>query len=167
MMGKEHWVQGETILLPHISFLTFPLFNCPLKSYYFDRDDQALHNFAKFFHKQSHEEREHAEKLMKLQNQRGGRIFLQDIRVCDQYPGFYQLFLFTSVIKSLVVFLAKEALLYRNTPVYCVAIILSFMEQGTCCLLPTIHIFANKACRQGYNEINQCAALSCWWISTY
>ncbi|TKS67840.1 Ferritin, heavy subunit [Collichthys lucidus] len=41
---------------------------------------QALHNFAKFFRNQSQEEREHAEKLMKLQNQRGGRIFLQDIR---------------------------------------------------------------------------------------
>lgn len=51
------------------------------QAYYFDRDDQALHNFAKFFRHQSHEEREHAEKLMKLQNQRGGRIFLQDIRV--------------------------------------------------------------------------------------
>ncbi|KAK6294423.1 hypothetical protein J4Q44_G00352530 [Coregonus suidteri] len=49
-------------------------------AYYFDRDDQALHNFAKFFKNQSHEEREHAEKLMKVQNQRGGRIFLQDIR---------------------------------------------------------------------------------------
>ncbi|XP_016403866.1 ferritin, heavy subunit-like [Sinocyclocheilus rhinocerous] len=49
-------------------------------SYYFDRDDQALHNFAKFFHHQSHEEREHAEKLMKFQNQRGGRIFLQDVK---------------------------------------------------------------------------------------
>ncbi|RXM36213.1 Ferritin, heavy subunit [Acipenser ruthenus] len=49
-------------------------------SYYFDRDDVALHNFAKFFKHQSHEEREHAEKLMKQQNQRGGRIFLQDVR---------------------------------------------------------------------------------------
>uniref|UniRef100_A0A5F9CGZ7 Ferritin n=1 Tax=Oryctolagus cuniculus TaxID=9986 RepID=A0A5F9CGZ7_RABIT len=29
---------------------------------------------------QSHEEREHAEKLKKLQNQRGGRIFFQDIK---------------------------------------------------------------------------------------
>uniref|UniRef100_A0A8C5NZA4 Ferritin n=1 Tax=Jaculus jaculus TaxID=51337 RepID=A0A8C5NZA4_JACJA len=45
-------------------------------SYYFDRDDVALKNFAKYFLHQSHEEREHAEKLMKLQNQRGGRIFL-------------------------------------------------------------------------------------------
>ena len=52
-----------------------------LQSYYFDRDDKALPNLAKFFRSQSKEEREHAEKLMALQNQRGGRIFLQDIRV--------------------------------------------------------------------------------------
>ncbi|NP_001238983.1 ferritin heavy chain [Equus asinus] len=53
-------------------------------SFYFDRDDVALKNFAKYFLHQSHEEREHAEKLMKLQNQRGGRIFLQDIKKPDQ-----------------------------------------------------------------------------------
>uniref|UniRef100_A0A2K5PAM7 Ferritin n=1 Tax=Cebus imitator TaxID=2715852 RepID=A0A2K5PAM7_CEBIM len=52
-------------------------------SYYFDRGDVALKNFAKHFLHQSHEEREHAEKLMKLQNQRGGRIFLQDIKKPD------------------------------------------------------------------------------------
>ncbi|KAM5338337.1 ferritin heavy chain-like [Glossophaga mutica] len=45
-------------------------------SYYFDRNDVALKNFAKYFH----EEREHAEKLMKLQKQPGGQIFLQDIK---------------------------------------------------------------------------------------
>nr|XP_056705977.1 ferritin heavy chain-like [Euleptes europaea] len=49
-------------------------------SYYFDRDDVALKNFAKCFLHQSREEREHAEKPMKLQNQRGGRIFLQGIK---------------------------------------------------------------------------------------
>ncbi|XP_059253509.1 ferritin heavy chain-like [Mustela nigripes] len=53
-------------------------------SYYFDRDDVALKNFAKYFLHQSHEEREHAEKLVKLQNQRGGRIFLQDIKKPDR-----------------------------------------------------------------------------------
>ncbi|CAL8294479.1 unnamed protein product [Boreogadus saida] len=53
-------------------------------SYYFDRDDKALPNLAKFFRSQSKEEREHAEKLMALQNQRGGRIFLQDIRKPDR-----------------------------------------------------------------------------------
>ncbi|XP_041613795.1 ferritin heavy chain-like [Vulpes lagopus] len=49
-------------------------------SYHFDHYDVALKNFAKYFLHQSHEEREHAEKLMKLQNQRGGRMFLQDIK---------------------------------------------------------------------------------------
>ncbi|KAJ8776409.1 hypothetical protein J1605_015524 [Eschrichtius robustus] len=53
-------------------------------SYYFDRDDVALKNFAKYFLHQSHEEREHAETLMKLQNHRGGRIFLQDIKKPDR-----------------------------------------------------------------------------------
>ncbi|XP_063549481.1 ferritin heavy chain-like [Gorilla gorilla gorilla] len=58
-------------------------------SYYFDRDDVALKNFAKYFLHQSHEEREHAEKLMKLQNQRGGQIFLQDIKKpdCDDWES--------------------------------------------------------------------------------
>lgn len=52
------------------------------QAYYFDRDDKSLSNFAKFFHAQSKQECEHAEKLMSLQNKRGGRMFLQDIRVC-------------------------------------------------------------------------------------
>lgn len=49
-------------------------------SFYFERDDVALPGFAKFFKKSSDEEREHAEKLMKHQNQRGGRIVLQAIQ---------------------------------------------------------------------------------------
>nr|XP_055116436.1 ferritin heavy chain-like [Symphalangus syndactylus] len=58
-------------------------------SYYFDRDDVALKNFAKYFLYQSHEDREHAKKLRKLQNQRGGRIFLQDIKKpdCDDWES--------------------------------------------------------------------------------
>ncbi|CAB1322593.1 unnamed protein product, partial [Coregonus sp. 'balchen'] len=52
--------------------------------YYFDRDDKSLPNFSKFFLTQSKEEKEHAEKLMSKQNQRGGRIFLQDIRKPDR-----------------------------------------------------------------------------------
>jgi len=51
---------------------------------YFDRDDIALPGFSKFFQKSSDEEREHAEKLMKYQNKRGGRIVLQDIKKPDQ-----------------------------------------------------------------------------------
>ena len=51
-----------------------------LQSHHFDRDDVALKGFSKFFKKSSDEELEHAEKLMKFQNQRGGRILLQDIK---------------------------------------------------------------------------------------
>ncbi|XP_034990313.1 ferritin heavy chain A [Zootoca vivipara] len=49
-------------------------------SSYFDRDDVALRHVAAFFRSQSHEEREHAEKLLKFQSQRGGRVLLQDIK---------------------------------------------------------------------------------------
>jgi len=51
---------------------------------YFDRDDVALPGFAKFFKHNSDEEREHAEKFMKFQNQRGGRIKLNDIKKPDR-----------------------------------------------------------------------------------
>ncbi|XP_037364147.1 ferritin, mitochondrial [Talpa occidentalis] len=49
-------------------------------AYYFSRDDVAMHNFANYFLRQSREETQHAEKLMRLQNQRGGQICLQDIK---------------------------------------------------------------------------------------
>jgi len=49
-------------------------------AFYFDRDDVALKGFSEFFKHSSEEEREHGEKLMKLQNTRGGRIVLQDIK---------------------------------------------------------------------------------------
>merc|ERR1712150_120071 len=49
-------------------------------AFYFDRDDVALKGFSKYFSDASGEEREHAEKLMKYQNKRGGRVVLQDIK---------------------------------------------------------------------------------------
>uniref|UniRef100_A0A8C4WL69 Ferritin n=1 Tax=Gopherus evgoodei TaxID=1825980 RepID=A0A8C4WL69_9SAUR len=49
-------------------------------SYYFDRDDVALRHMAQFQREQSRKEREHAEKFLKYQNRRGGRIILQDIK---------------------------------------------------------------------------------------
>jgi len=48
-------------------------------SHYFGRDDVAFKGMSKFFKKQSDDEREHAEKFMKYQNSRGGRIILQPI----------------------------------------------------------------------------------------
>ncbi|GCB82500.1 hypothetical protein scyTo_0022009 [Scyliorhinus torazame] len=58
-------------------------------SSYFDRDDVALRHFAEFFKEQSHEEREHAEKLMEFQNRRGGRIILGDVKLCDFLETLY------------------------------------------------------------------------------
>ncbi|GAB1607686.1 soma ferritin-like [Argonauta hians] len=48
-------------------------------AYYFDRDDVALKGLHKFFLKRSEEEREHADKFMKYQNKRGGRVLLKQI----------------------------------------------------------------------------------------
>jgi len=53
-------------------------------AYHFDRDDVALAGFHKYFVKASAEEKEHAQKLMKFQNQRGGRIVLQDIKAPER-----------------------------------------------------------------------------------
>ncbi|XP_044906386.1 ferritin heavy chain-like [Felis catus] len=53
-------------------------------AFYFDRADVALENFSKFFLRRSHEESQHAEKLMQLQNLRGGRIRLRDIMKPDR-----------------------------------------------------------------------------------
>ncbi|XP_070287491.1 ferritin heavy chain-like [Myotis yumanensis] len=48
-------------------------------AFYFDRQEQALQHFAAFFLGQSREEWKHAQTLMRLQNQRGGRICLRNI----------------------------------------------------------------------------------------
>jgi len=48
-------------------------------AFHFDRDDIALPGFSKFFKHNSEEEREHAEKFMKYQNSRGGRVFLANV----------------------------------------------------------------------------------------
>uniref|UniRef100_A0A3Q4GUY0 Ferritin n=1 Tax=Neolamprologus brichardi TaxID=32507 RepID=A0A3Q4GUY0_NEOBR len=53
-------------------------------AFYFDRDDVALPGFSHFFKENSHEEREHADKLLSFQNKRGGRILLQDIKSLTQ-----------------------------------------------------------------------------------
>ena len=59
-----------------------PLFlSRPLQAFYFSRDDVALNGFSHFFKENSDEEREHAQKLLAFQNNRGGRIFLQDVKV--------------------------------------------------------------------------------------
>jgi len=49
-------------------------------AYHFDRDNIAMAGCYNYFKTESGEERLHAEKFMKYQNSRGGRIVLQDIK---------------------------------------------------------------------------------------
>ena len=82
---RQHYHQGsEAAISLQIDLELYASYVHLSVSYYFDRDDVALKNSAKYFLHQSREEREHAEKLMKLQNQRGGGIFLQDIKKPDR-----------------------------------------------------------------------------------
>ncbi|ESN95876.1 hypothetical protein HELRODRAFT_185946 [Helobdella robusta] len=46
---------------------------------WFHRDDVALKNFHEYFKKMSSEEKEHAEKIMKYINKRGGNVVLQNV----------------------------------------------------------------------------------------
>ncbi|XP_021566146.1 ferritin light chain isoform X2 [Carlito syrichta] len=48
--------------------------------FYFDRDDVALEGVGHFFRELAEEKHEGAERLLKLQNQRGGRALFQDIQ---------------------------------------------------------------------------------------
>ncbi|NXT47101.1 FRIM protein, partial [Pluvianellus socialis] len=48
--------------------------------FYFQRDDVALLRLGRFFLEQSKEEREHAEKLLRFQTRRGGRVLLNDVK---------------------------------------------------------------------------------------
>ncbi|KAG8508079.1 Ferritin heavy chain [Galemys pyrenaicus] len=49
-------------------------------AFYFSRDDVALKHFSQYFRQQSREAKEHAKKLMRLQNTRGARLRFRDIR---------------------------------------------------------------------------------------
>ncbi|KAL8206615.1 UNVERIFIED_CONTAM: Ferritin heavy chain B [Gekko kuhli] len=51
---------------------------------HFDREDVALSHVAQFFREQFLEEREHAEKFLRYQNKRGGRVVLEDIKKPNQ-----------------------------------------------------------------------------------
>uniref|UniRef100_A0A8C6E678 Ferritin n=1 Tax=Moschus moschiferus TaxID=68415 RepID=A0A8C6E678_MOSMO len=52
--------------------------------FYFDHDDVALEGVGHFFRELAKEKREGAERLLKLQNQRGGRAFFPDMQKPSQ-----------------------------------------------------------------------------------
>lgn len=49
-------------------------------AFYFERDDMALEHFGRYLLRQSDEKMEHAQELMRLQNQLSGLTCLHDIR---------------------------------------------------------------------------------------
>ncbi|KAL3883536.1 hypothetical protein ACJMK2_029792 [Sinanodonta woodiana] len=81
---QNYHAESEAAINKQINMELYASYVYQSMSYYFDQDDVALKGFAKFFKKSSEEEREHAEKLMKYQNKRGGRIVLQDIKKPDR-----------------------------------------------------------------------------------
>ncbi|XP_075389025.1 ferritin light chain-like [Tenrec ecaudatus] len=52
--------------------------------FFFDRDNVALEGVGHFFRELAKEKREGAERLLKLQNQRGGCVLLQDVQKPSQ-----------------------------------------------------------------------------------
>ncbi|XP_057588974.1 ferritin light chain-like [Hippopotamus amphibius kiboko] len=52
--------------------------------FYFDRDNVALEGVGHFFPELAEEKREGAERLLKVQNQHGGRAFFQDVKKPSQ-----------------------------------------------------------------------------------
>lgn len=80
MPRQNYHAEVEAGVNKQINMELYASYTYQSMAWYFNRDDVALNGFHKYFKKASEEEREHAEKLMKYQNQRGGRIVLQNIQ---------------------------------------------------------------------------------------
>jgi len=83
LIRQNYHEESEAAINKQINMELYASYVYMSMAYHFDRDDVALEGFFKFFKHQSDEEREHAEKLMKYQNQRGGRIVLQNVNAPD------------------------------------------------------------------------------------
>ena len=70
-----------------------PAYHCSrhlfLQGFYFDRDDVALEGVGHFFRELAKEKREGAERLLKPQNQRGGRALFLDVQVNSVWAADY------------------------------------------------------------------------------
>uniref|UniRef100_A0A3Q0RJG7 Ferritin n=1 Tax=Amphilophus citrinellus TaxID=61819 RepID=A0A3Q0RJG7_AMPCI len=78
---QNYHTDCEAAINQMVNMELFASYTYTSMAFYFDRDDVALPGFSHFFKENSHEEREHAEKLLSFQNKRGGRIVLQDIKI--------------------------------------------------------------------------------------
>ena len=71
--------ESEAGINKQINLELFACYTYHAMASHFNRDDVALEGFSKYFDKASKEEREHADKLMRYQNMRGGRVVFQPI----------------------------------------------------------------------------------------
>ena len=80
MLCRQNWsFQCEKALNQQITREYCASLSYHMLSTYFDRDDIGLNSLRDYFSKASLEEREHADKLMKYQNMRGGVVCLDNI----------------------------------------------------------------------------------------
>jgi len=80
LVRQNYPEECEAALNKHINLSLHASYTFLSMAYHFDRDDIALKGFTEYFKKMSCKERELAEKMMKYQNLRGGRIVLADVR---------------------------------------------------------------------------------------
>jgi len=71
--------ESEALVNKQINMELYASYVYMAMGHFFSREDQAMHGFAKFFKKNSDEERQHAQTLMEYQNNRGGTILLKDV----------------------------------------------------------------------------------------
>ena len=79
LVRQNYHPECEAAVNAHISVHFHACYVYSSMAFYFDREDVALKHFSQFFLQRSNKEKEHAERLMRLQNLRGGRIRLRDI----------------------------------------------------------------------------------------
>ena len=79
LIRQNYHAESEALLNKQINMELYASYVYMSMAAYFDRDDVALHGFAKFFRENSSEERYHAMEFQKYQNMRGGRVVFQDI----------------------------------------------------------------------------------------
>lgn len=77
--------QSESAINKQINMELYASYVYLALAYNFDRHDVALKGFYEFFKQNSDEEREHAQKLMKYLNERGGRIVLEPVKAPVNY----------------------------------------------------------------------------------
>jgi len=71
--------ESEAMINKQINMEMYASYVYLAMSSYFNREDQAMPGFSKFFRKASDEERDHSMMLIEYQNMRGGKVVFKEI----------------------------------------------------------------------------------------